>query len=150
MKQTSQRGLGLTTRAVGGISGLAEHASDAEVAAGVDGGREPVRLTLHLSVEAGEVGLVDDFLDLYRVGVVVQDRWIYCQREVRPVSMRVQVAVLPGMKSRRRQEDPFVSPMLTWKLGTTKGPSCTQPPPERPQPLNISAIALGKYEGRSR
>lgn len=53
---------------------MAEHASDTEVAAGVDGGREPVWLAFHLSVEASEVGLVDDLLDLYRVGVVVQDR----------------------------------------------------------------------------
>lgn len=66
----------LTSRAVGGVSGLAEHASDAKVTAGVDCGREPVGLTLHLSVEAGEVGLVEDFLDLYRVGVIVQDRWM--------------------------------------------------------------------------
>jgi predicted small integral membrane protein len=29
-----------------------------------------------LSVKAGEVGLVEDFLDLYWVGVVVQDRWM--------------------------------------------------------------------------
>jgi hypothetical protein len=54
---------------------LAKHASDTEVTAGVDGGREPVRLAFHLSVEAGEVGLVEDFLDLYRVGVIVQDSW---------------------------------------------------------------------------
>ena len=66
----------LTSRAVGSVSGLAKHAADTEVAAGVDSGREPVGLTLHLSVEAGEVGLVEDFLDLYRVGVIVQDRWM--------------------------------------------------------------------------
>lgn len=72
------RGAGIeqrTSRAVGGVSGLAEHASDTEVTAGMDGGREPVRLAFHLSIEAGEVGLVEDFLDLYWVGVVVQDSW---------------------------------------------------------------------------
>ena len=66
----------LTSGAVGGVSGLAKHAADAKVAAGVDGGREPGGLAFHLSVEAGEVGLVEDFLDLYRVGVIVQDRWM--------------------------------------------------------------------------
>lgn len=65
----------LTSRAVGGVSGLAKHASDTEVTASVNGGREPVRLAFRLSVEAGEVRLVEDFLDLYRVGVVVQDSW---------------------------------------------------------------------------
>ena len=69
----------LTSRAVGGVTGLAEHASDAKVSSSVDGGREPVRLALHLSVEAGEVRLVEDFLDLDGVGIVVQDRWMYGQ-----------------------------------------------------------------------
>lgn len=63
----------LTSGAVGGIPGLAKHAADAKVAAGVDSGREPGGLAFHLSVEAGEVGLVEDFLDLFRVGIGVQD-----------------------------------------------------------------------------
>jgi len=56
---------------------LAEHASDAEVTASVDGGREPCGLAFHLSVEAGEVGLVEDFLDFFGIGVGVQDTWLY-------------------------------------------------------------------------
>jgi hypothetical protein len=58
--------------------------------------------------------------------------------------------VLPGRKSRRRHEDPLASPMLTWKLGTVKGPSWTQPPPERPQSLVMSANAAGYPSGSSR
>ena len=90
MKQTSQRGFGLTTRAVGGVSGLTEHASDTKVAAGVDSGREPVWLARHLSIEAGEVGLVEDLLDLYRVGIVVQDRLDIWSVESSPVIMALQ------------------------------------------------------------
>lgn len=63
----------LTSRAVGSVSGLAEDTSDAEVPACVDGGREEGGFAFHLPVEAGEVGLVEDFLHFFGVGVGVEN-----------------------------------------------------------------------------
>jgi len=58
---------------------LSEETSYAEVTSGVDCGWEEGGLAFHLSVEAGEVGLVEDFLDFFWVGVGVEDRWRYNQ-----------------------------------------------------------------------
>jgi hypothetical protein len=67
----------LASRAVGRVSGLPEKATDTEVASGVDCGREECRLAFHLSVEAGEIGLVEHLLNFFGVGIGVQNSWKY-------------------------------------------------------------------------
>lgn len=63
----------LTTWAVGSVTSLSHQAPDTEVATIVNGGRVESRLTLHLTIEGGEVGLIEDFLNFLWVGIDVQD-----------------------------------------------------------------------------